>query len=278
MKHVLHLSDPHFGAVDSAAANSFLESAASLRPDLTLLSGDLTMRARWGELAAAREFVSCLPEPRLVIAGNHDIPLINQPFDRFFRSFRRFQTTFGNDLEPEWISDGIHVVCLNSNRAFGFHADWSEGRLSRSQLEAMHAKFSGSPDGSLRVLMLHHPLIEPSPRAREVVKPLGKLVEALEAAKVDLVLCGHFHRSVIQTLEAPGGWRTVISQAPTVCSFRLQGEPQGFHEILLDGECLEITRHRYRGDSFSPDFSRRFRRGPSGWDDGMEMPPIIAGT
>ncbi len=278
MKRMLHLSDPHFGAVNSAAAKSFLESAASLRPDLTLLSGDLTMRARWGELAAAREFVSGLPEPRLVIAGNHDIPLINQPFDRFFRSFRRYQTTFGHDLEPEWTADGIHVVCLNSNRAFGFHADWSEGRLSGAQLEAMKVKFSNSPNGSLRVLMLHHPLIEPSPRAREVVKPLGKLIDALEASKVDLVLCGHFHRSVIQTLEAPGGWRTVISQAPTVCSIRLQGEPQGFHEIIVDGQCLKITRHRYSGDSFSPDFSQHFRRGASGWDDEFEMPSPIDGT
>ncbi|MEX1116436.1 MAG: diacylglycerol kinase family protein [Akkermansiaceae bacterium] len=143
---------------------------------ITILSGDLTMRARGGELAAARAFVARLPRPCLVIPGNHDIPAINQPFDRFLHPFRRYQASFGPDLEPELIASGVHVVSMNSSRAFGFHADWSEGRLSTHQLSRMLEQFQNTPDEHLRILVLHHPLLELQIKGRAVVKPLEKLM------------------------------------------------------------------------------------------------------
>lgn len=267
MTRILHLSDPHFGAADSAIAEKFLEQAAALRPDLTLLSGDLTMRVRRRELAAARNFVDHLPEPRLVIPGNHDIPLVNHPFDRFFRSFRRYQDTFGQELEPELITGGVHVVSLNSSRAFGFYADWSEGRLSRRQLAGMVEKFHHAPPGYYRILMLHHPLLELQIAGRAVVKPLKELMQAMETARVDLVLCGHFHRSQIHAAGLTDKWKSVISQAPTVCSTRLQGEPQGFHEIQITSGRVEVTRHIYRDGIFVPAGISAFTSGASGWSD-----------
>lgn len=267
MTRILHLSDPHFGAADSDIAEKFLEQASALRPDLTLLSGDLTMRVRRRELAAARDFVDRLPEPRLVIPGNHDIPLINHPFDRFFRSFRRYQETFGQDLEPELITDGVHVVSLNSSRAFGFHADWSEGRLSKHQLAAMREKFQSGRDDHFRVLMLHHPLLELQIAGRAVVKPLKELMQAMETARVDLVLCGHFHRSQIHAAGLTDKWKSVISQAPTVCSTRLQGEPQGFHEIQITPGHVDVVRHVFRDGLFIPTGTSAFVLGGSGWSD-----------
>lgn len=268
MKRILHLSDPHFGAADSAIAEKFLEEAAALRPDLTLLSGDLTMRARRSELAAARDFVNRLPEPRLLIPGNHDIPLINHPFDRFFRSFRRYQEIFGQELEPELITAGVHVVSLNSSRAFGFHADWSEGRLSKRQLARMEEKFQNGPPDHYRILMLHHPLLELQIAGRAVVKPLRDLMQAMETARVDLVLCGHFHRSQIHAAGLTDKWKSVISQAPTVCSTRLQGEPQGFHEIQIIPGRAGVVRHIYRDGLFVPAGTSDFTLGASGWSDG----------
>lgn len=264
MIRLLHLSDPHFGAADPAVAAAFLKRAAELAPDLTLLSGDLTMRARRGELAAAREFVDALPAPRMVIPGNHDIPGLNQPLDRFIRPFRRFRETFGEELEPEFQSDCLHVVSLNSTRAFGFHADWSEGKLRESQLHHADSCFASGPS-ALRVLMLHHPLLAPPGHGRAVVDPLRDLVGAIGRSRMDLVLCGHFHRSHLATLGPDGSWQGIVSQAATVCSTRLQGEPQGFHEILVSGERMEIIRHRHIAGRFVPDANFHFQRGASGW-------------
>jgi 3',5'-cyclic AMP phosphodiesterase CpdA len=264
MIRLLHLSDPHFGAADAEVAAAFLERAAELAPDLTLLSGDLTMRARRCELAAAREFVDALPTPALLIPGNHDIPGLNQPFDRFFRPFHRFQQTFGEELEPEFQAGGLHVVSLNSTRAFGFHADWSEGKLSQAQLHRAESRFEvGSP--ALRVLMLHHPLMAPAGHGRAVVDPLPDLLGLVARSRVDLILCGHFHRSHLATIGPDESWHGIVSQAATACSTRLQGEPQGFHEILVSGERMKIIRHRYMDGHFVPDAAFPFRRGEAGW-------------
>jgi 3',5'-cyclic AMP phosphodiesterase CpdA len=270
MTRILHLSDPHFGAMDPSAGEAFLELAAGIRPDLTILSGDLTMRARRGELAAAGAFVDRLPQPRLVIPGNHDIPAINQPLDRFLNPFARYRGTFGGDLEPELKLGGVHVVSLNSSRAFGFHADWSEGRLSRKQLATMQEKFLSSPADDLRILVLHHPLLELGLPGREVVKPLKPLLQAMEESRVDLVMCGHFHLSQIHPTGLTAEWRSIISQAPTVCSTRLQGEPQGFHEILHDEDHMETVHHVFQKGSFLPADRSHFVRGPSGWSHAAE--------
>ena len=276
MIRILHLSDPHFGAADLEIAASFLAQAAAMVPDVTILSGDLTMRARRSELTKARDFVAALPQPLLVIPGNHDIPLINQPFDRFFRSFARYKEFINPLLEPELTVGGIHVVSLNSTRAFGFHPDWSEGRLSQRQLGQMEAQFAAGPIGHVRVLVLHHPLLELPIQGRQVVKPLKELLLSIEEARVDLILCGHFHRSQILAVGLTEYWRAVVSQAPTVCSTRLQGEPQGFHEITVDGETLHVTHHVFERGKFLPDARHEFTRRGNGWHDASGALPALA--
>jgi 3',5'-cyclic AMP phosphodiesterase CpdA len=264
MSRLLHLSDPHFGAADEAVAMAFLDHAAALEPELTVLSGDLTMRARRPELSAAKSFVDGLPQPRLVIPGNHDIPGFNHLIDRFFRPFRRYRETFGELLEPSLRAAGVEIVSLNSSRAIGLHADWSEGRLSRKQLELARRRFR-DPSPGLRVLVLHHPMLAPPDHRRAVVKPLPALLRLLAEARVDLVLCGHFHQSCIATLGADDSWRTIISQAPTVCSTRLQGEPPGFHVIHREGGLLRVVLHRHDGRRFVESATFDFHRGPGGW-------------
>lgn len=267
MTRLLHLSDPHFGAADPAVAAAFLERAAEMKPDLTILSGDLTMRARRRELASARDFVERLPQPRLVIPGNHDIPAINQPLDRFFRPFQRYRHFFGHTLEPERAVRDVHVVSLNSSRPFGFRADWSEGRLSGDQLVYMQNRFLNGPELGCRALVLHHPLLALQVPGRAVVQPLEELLQSLETARVDLVLCGHFHRSQIRATGLTAEWKTVISQAPTVCSTRLQGEPAGFHEIDIEGDRMEITHHVHQDGGFAPAATLAFQRHANGWSD-----------
>lgn len=267
MIRILHLSDPHFGAADSAVASAFLSHATELAPDLTVLSGDLTMRARRAELAAARQFVDGLPEPRFVIPGNHDIPATNQPLDRFFNPFRRYRQSFGKELEPTLATADLHVVSVNSNRAFGLHADWSEGILSAKQLGSIGARFTDASPTAARILVLHHPLLAPPGHGRAVVKPLPGFLQAVDRARVDLVLCGHFHRSHLATAGTLDGWKCVVSQAPTVCSTRLQGEPQGFHLIHLSSSRMEITPYAYDGSGFTPLLPVSFDRRESGWED-----------
>jgi len=85
----MHISDLHAGPpFNPALARQMAHEAHELRPDLLVASGDFVQRAdfasQWRTIAA---FLRTLPEPRLVIPGNHDVPLFNL-FRRFFSPAR----------------------------------------------------------------------------------------------------------------------------------------------------------------------------------------------
>lgn len=265
MIRILHLSDPHFGACDPEVADAFLQNIRDKEWDHTILSGDLTMRARRREYDESRRFIASLPRPLVVIPGNHDIPAFNQPVDRFFNPFRRYRKAIDPDLEPRFTDSRIRIRSLNSSRAFGLHADWSDGFLSKRQLDGIRTGFADV--FRLKILVLHHPLIAPTGHQRSVVKPLPGLLDAIATAKVDLVLCGHFHLSRIATAGIMNRWHCIVSQAPTVCSTRLQGEPQGYHEIISTEGKLSIVLHQFDGITFTPASSFEFSKTESGWKD-----------
>ncbi|MBX3683141.1 MAG: metallophosphoesterase, partial [Thauera sp.] len=75
---ILHLSDPHFGTERDDAVAAVRTAAQRLVPDLVVLSGDITQRARDAQFAAAGRFMASLGDaPVLAVPGNHDIPLFN---------------------------------------------------------------------------------------------------------------------------------------------------------------------------------------------------------
>ena len=99
MRVIVHLSDIHFGRIDPSTVQPL---AAAIRriapaPDLLAVSGDLTQRARRTEFAQAREFLDSLPFRRLVVPGNHDVPLYNV-FTRFATPLARYTHAITSDL------------------------------------------------------------------------------------------------------------------------------------------------------------------------------------
>ena len=90
MRVIVHLSDIHFGRVDPATIEPLASAISRRSPHLLAVSGDLTQRARRREFAAARAFLDALPFPRLVIPGNHDVPLHNV-FTRFLTPLARYR-------------------------------------------------------------------------------------------------------------------------------------------------------------------------------------------
>ncbi|KKL56821.1 hypothetical protein LCGC14_2241560, partial [marine sediment metagenome] len=77
MRRILHLSDLHFGRIRTDLVDPLLSSIHQLRPDLVVLSGDLTQRARRRQFADARAFLDRIEAPTLTVPGNHDVPLDN---------------------------------------------------------------------------------------------------------------------------------------------------------------------------------------------------------
>ncbi len=268
---LLHYSDPHFGAYDPEVARAAIAMAHELQPDLTVVSGDFSMRGRRSEFALAKDWLAELPTPIVTLPGNHDVPGLNDLFDRFFTPFLRFREWISEVEEPSAkLGDTGFLCTANSCTPFGLHLDWSRGFLSPFQLHAMTEFFSEFPPEQLRVFGMHHPLVGSGSKARALVSPMPLVRAALNTARVDLVLAGHFHQSRIclfpEIPEGPDTRSFVVSQAPSICSTRLKGEPNGFHLLTLSHQEIEIELWRWRADRFLPERSRTFLAAPTGWE------------
>src|SRR5437870_3287373 len=116
MRTLIHLSDLHFGTVDPAIVPALLDFIGVTKPDLVVISGDLTQRARTEQFMEARQFIDAIPFPCIVIPGNHDVPLHNV-FARLFRMLDRFRRYISENLEPFYVDEEIAVAGINTTRA-----------------------------------------------------------------------------------------------------------------------------------------------------------------
>src|ERR1700756_4010731 len=139
-KVIAHLSDLYFGRIDPATVEPILEAVRNLKPDVVAISGDLTQRARRQEFADARRFLEKLPEPRVVVPGNHDVPLHN-PYSRFVSGLSLYREYISNEPEPIYVGEGIAVAGVNTARAL----TWKGGRINRTQIERVRARFCAIP-------------------------------------------------------------------------------------------------------------------------------------
>lgn len=270
---LLHYSDPHFGAFDPRISRAAVDMAHELDPDLTVVSGDFTMRGRKFEFVLAKEWLAKLPTPLVTLPGNHDVPGLNHIVDRFFSPFRRFRKYISEVEEPSTKLGNVGALTTaNSSTPFGLHWDWSLGFLSPMQLQAADSFFQGLPKDQLRVFGIHHPVVGSGEKARALVSPMPLVKAFCKRAEIDLILAGHFHQSKICLFpeETPAvqekARRLVVSQAPSVCSTRLKGEPNGFHLITLEPMRIEIELWRWQSDHFLPEKSRVFVHESDGWE------------
>lgn len=190
MSVLLQVSDTHFGTERAHVLEALLELAAAQRPELVVLSGDITQRARRGQFAAARRFVDRLAAPALLaIPGNHDIPLFNLAA-RAFAPYAGYAAAFGRELEPSYESDALLVLGLNTTRAYRH----KHGELSAGQIERVARRLRGCPPHKLRIVVAHHPLHVPlAADERNLVRGHAEAARVWARAGADIVMGGHIH-------------------------------------------------------------------------------------
>jgi 3',5'-cyclic AMP phosphodiesterase CpdA len=269
---IVHGSDLHFGEPhDAGAAEAFLHTTLEIAPDLVVLSGDFTQRAKVEEFQAAREWIDRLaPLPVVVTPGNHDVPLY-RILERLLRPFQNYRRFMGDALDTVTRVPGATVVALNSaapRRAI------VNGRLDAAQLDLAREAFAEVPEGDVRIVVAHHHLApapdyegdRPLPGARQIL-------DAFKAMRVDLVLGGHLHRAYIgSSLDVyPGADRSrgiVIVQSGTTTSQRgraREREKNSFNVIRASAEAFRITHWMRFDEGFRPFSEHRYPRRPHLW-------------
>jgi 3',5'-cyclic AMP phosphodiesterase CpdA len=257
VKTIAHISDLHFGRHDETIAERLLADLSEVRPDLVVVTGDLTQRARHRQFAVARAFLEKLPRPVIVIPGNHDIPLYDV-IERFVGRLARYRGYICAELQPFFADDEIALLCLNTARSAAF----SNGRISYRQAAAIKSVFAEVPANRLRILAIHHPLAVPV--AAGDLAPVGRAAMARRAMTeggVRLVLSGHYHRAFSGDL--PGSdlvsdGAILFVQAGTAISTRLRGEPNSYNLLYLEPTVVVCTIRAFSGKDFSDAETARY--------------------
>ena len=224
MTLLMHVSDPHFGAERVPVVAALEALVREQRPDVMLLSGDITQRATRAQFAAARRFVDRLALPALVaIPGNHDIPLFNLAA-RLLWPYARYAQAFGPDLEPQFENPQVLVLALNTTRRWR-HVD---GELSAAQIERVARRCEQAPAAQWRIVVVHQPVAVPRPQeVHNLLHGREAAVRRWSAAGVDLVLGGHIHLPYVLPLheQLTGLPRRLWAvQAGTAVSKRVRAE------------------------------------------------------
>jgi 3',5'-cyclic AMP phosphodiesterase CpdA len=242
MRRIVHLSDIHFGSVDMAVADRAAEKVNMLSPDVVVVSGDLTQRARSKEFRAARIFLDELPLPQIVVPGNHDVPLYNV-YHRFAKPLDKFRKYITDDLTPAYIDDEIAVVGINTARSMAIKG----GRINERQVAAIKRQFGQLPDDTLKVIVTHHPFDLPEGhKGRDIVGRAEKLMSTIADCGADVFLAGHLHMShfgnTAKRYKLENGRAALVIQAGTATSTRARGEAHSFNVIEFEHPMLTVRK------------------------------------
>lgn len=264
VRTILHLSDLHFGRIDQALVHGLVQFAATLKPDLVAISGDLTQRARRREFEAARSFLDRLPGARIVVPGNHDVPLYDV-LTRFLAPLGRFRRFISEDEMPLYDGGDVAVVGITSARSFTVRG----GRLPRSRVSQLAAALARVRPDAVRVLVSHHPVDFAAARGFGGSRPGHVALPEAANLGIEIVLSGHLHTPGADagSIMIEGARRhLLLITAGTATSVRRRGgEPNSFNVIRIARPDVVVERHDWSGTAFRTARAVTFHHGADGW-------------
>ena len=213
---IVQLSDIHVGSqFQEDVFETVISEVNGLKPDVILISGDLTNEGLIKEYEKCKKLISRFNCKKIIaISGNHDYR--NSGYLAFKKYFP-FETV--NELDKD-------VVLVTAGTA---RPDRNEGEVGYRQnlwIERTMKKYKDK----VKILAMHHHLvgIPDTGSDRLTVIDAGDVLRTILDTKVDLVLCGHKHRPWIWNFKD-----LEIVNAGTAASDRTRGLFENTYNIIL---------------------------------------------
>lgn len=267
---LVHLSDLHFGRpVDLAQIRAVERLVPKLAPDAIVVSGDISQRGRHGEYQRGLAFVERLQEtaPTVLVPGNHDVEWWESPFGLLGRRamYAKYRKYFGEELTPTLRLPGLIVAgALSAHGLAVGSVSWNQrdltvkGHLPKSETARLSALFAAEPEGTAKVVVLHHNVLRGEISQRMGLAHWKRAQRRLDTTGAHVVLCGHDHQEAAGQL--PRG--TVVSTAGTL-SNRTRGQrPSVFNLVRIGPDAVEVAYWRWdrAADEFCASDSHTFAR------------------
>lgn len=220
---IVHCSDLHFGSgYRPELGEDLVEQINEVNPDLVVVSGDLTMRARSEQFEAARKLLLQFNAPLLVIPGNHDVPLYAF-WDRAMHPFDNYRR-FIEDLNAG-------PIRLKNVALFGMNTvnPWrhQQGKIRLRELAELERWMADVPGETWKLAVVHQQFADIPRHERPGIYPHAEArLRRISEAGVHAVLHGHVHyHHVASSAEFyPGIQRPVVLVcAGTPTSLRTRG-------------------------------------------------------
>ena len=236
MPRIFHLSDIHFGLEDTAMLAWVKQRIADERPDAVAITGDLTMRARFREFAAATAWVASLDLPVTVEVGNHDLPYFNLP-ERFFDPYRRFRA-IESLIERVIPLPGVAIVPLKTTARAQWRLNWSKGWVTGDALRETLDRIDALPPGTMALVAAHHPLVETGTHGTALTRGGQRAMEEFAKRPVLAVLSGHVHDPFDLEHQTSAGPVRMIGAG--TLSKRIRSTPASFNDLLIADGTIRV--------------------------------------
>lgn len=260
---ILHVSDIHYreSAENSNLLKEAIDKFEQLRPDYILITGDLTRDGRDEQFASVRRFLDELSFCHvLVIPGNRDASRTITATANDYKNLEYYLLTHPNPLA---LLDELDSQDAENGRArrpekFFEHFESAEffyrdaqiaatglhstPEITTRQMELASQHFLNGHPGELRVFCAHHSFL-PVPTKKlkpgDTVPRSADILQTLIELNVDLLCCGHIHRSHVWDL-SDGRHRLLCCNAGSLLDTSGKKD-NGYLEIEIEHD-LRITK------------------------------------